>query len=117
MQRHITLIPVRVQRKRIKGWRMPKNTVYVGRGSKWGNPFKLGEHGDAQQCVNKYINYLLPYTHRPPNNTIGDILLSEAVMKTIQSDLRGKNLACWCEEGTVCHADWLLKIANEKPIS
>lgn len=34
--------PVRVQRQRTKGWRMPPNTVYVGRGSKWGNPFALG---------------------------------------------------------------------------
>ena len=35
--------PVRVQRKRTKGWRMPENTVYVGRGSKWGNPFILND--------------------------------------------------------------------------
>ncbi|MEQ4566203.1 DUF4326 domain-containing protein [Paenarthrobacter sp. CAP02] len=32
--------PQRVQRKRTKGWRMPENTVYVGRGSKWGSPFQ-----------------------------------------------------------------------------
>jgi len=31
--------PVRIQRKRTKGWRMPANTVYVGRPTKWGNPF------------------------------------------------------------------------------
>jgi len=31
--------PVRIQRKRTKGWRMPEGAVYVGRGSKWGNPF------------------------------------------------------------------------------
>lgn len=36
--------PVRVQRRRTKGWRMPENTVYVGRGSKWGNPFKLSTY-------------------------------------------------------------------------
>jgi len=35
--------PVRVQRKRTKGWRMPEGAVYVGRGSRWGNPFKVGE--------------------------------------------------------------------------
>ena len=27
---------VRIQRKRIKGWKMPENTIYVGRGSRWG---------------------------------------------------------------------------------
>lgn len=31
--------PQRIQRKRVKGWRMPEGAVYVGRGSKWGNPF------------------------------------------------------------------------------
>jgi hypothetical protein len=31
--------PQRIQRKRTKGWRMPEGAVYVGRGSKWGNPF------------------------------------------------------------------------------
>ncbi|XAZ30649.1 DUF4326 domain-containing protein [Paenarthrobacter ureafaciens] len=35
--------PQRVQRKRTKGWRMPENTVYVGRGSRWGSPYKVGE--------------------------------------------------------------------------
>ena len=32
--------PVRIQRKRTKGWTMPENTVYVGRPTKWGNPFQ-----------------------------------------------------------------------------
>lgn len=31
--------PVRIQRKRTKGWRMPEGAVYVGRPSRWGNPF------------------------------------------------------------------------------
>jgi hypothetical protein len=35
--------PVRVQRERTKGWRTPENTVYVGRGSKFGNPYVTGE--------------------------------------------------------------------------
>ncbi len=32
-------MPQRIQRKREKGWRMPDGAVYVGRGTKWGNPF------------------------------------------------------------------------------
>lgn len=35
--------PQRIQRKRIGGWRMPENTTYVGRGSKFGNPYRVGE--------------------------------------------------------------------------
>jgi hypothetical protein len=31
--------PKRIQRQRTKGWRMPEGSVYVGRPTKWGNPF------------------------------------------------------------------------------
>ena len=36
------MTPIRIQRKRTKGWRMPPNTVYVGRPTIWGNPFPVG---------------------------------------------------------------------------
>ncbi|HEY9415508.1 MAG TPA: DUF4326 domain-containing protein [Pseudonocardia sp.] len=32
-------MPKRIQRQRTKGWRMPEGAVYVGRPTKWGNPF------------------------------------------------------------------------------
>lgn len=35
--------PQRIQRKRTKGWQMPPNTVYVGRGTRWGNPYRVGK--------------------------------------------------------------------------
>ncbi|AMS02813.1 hypothetical protein SEA_YEEZY_68 [Gordonia phage Yeezy] len=34
--------PQRIQRRRTKGWRMPEGAVYVGRPTRWGNPFALG---------------------------------------------------------------------------
>lgn len=34
-------MPERIQRKRVKGWRMPLGAVYVGRGADWGNPFRV----------------------------------------------------------------------------
>ena len=37
------MTPIRIQRKRTKGWRMPPNTVYVGRPMIWGNPFGVFE--------------------------------------------------------------------------
>lgn len=92
--------PTRIQRKRTKGWRMPENTVYVGRGSKWGNPFVVGEHGMAKECVERFARDIGWH-----NSRLGfdydDI-----------AELRGKNLACWCKEGEPCHADVLLEIAN-----
>lgn len=33
-------MPERIQRQRAKGWRMPEGTVYVGRPTRWGNPFQ-----------------------------------------------------------------------------
>jgi hypothetical protein len=34
--------PERIQRRRAKGWRMPDGAVYVGRPTKWGNPWIVG---------------------------------------------------------------------------
>jgi hypothetical protein len=55
--------PVRIQRRRSAGWRMPPNTVYVGRVprtiSLFGNPF-LGERGAA---VTAYFAYLASPHH------------------------------------------------------
>lgn len=32
-------LPIRIQRRRTRGWKMPAHTKYVGRGSTYGNPF------------------------------------------------------------------------------
>lgn len=87
--------PKRIQRKRIKGWRMPINTVYVGRPTDWGNPFSVKEYG-REGAIAKYRYWLL----------------TRAVLEL--EDIRGKNLACWCPLTQPCHADILLEIANEK---
>jgi hypothetical protein len=34
-------MPQRLQRSRAKGWRMPAGAVYVGRPTRWGNPFTV----------------------------------------------------------------------------
>lgn len=105
--------PVRIQRRRSKGWRMPPNTVCVTRGTEYGNPFKVGVHGTAEECVQRYIEMVMPYTHHGERNGLDDFLLSVAFIETVQAALSGKNLACWCREGAPCHADFLLKIAND----
>jgi hypothetical protein len=40
--------PERIQRQRAKGWRMPEGAVYVGRPSRWGNPWPVGMRTDVQ---------------------------------------------------------------------
>jgi len=109
--------PTRIQLFRAKGWRMPANTVNVARGPnrKWGNPFAIGtsrcsgsgkafteEHvKDAETSV-RFFSEMLEYELRPYPTT-----------DEIRTELRGKNLACWCKLDQPCHADVLLQIANE----
>ena len=88
--------PVRVQRRRARGWRMPHGAVYVGRPGRWGNPFPVAEHGPAV-AVELYRAWLLEHPD----------LLAAA-----RAELAGRPLACWCSLGTPCHADVLLDLAN-----
>ena len=93
--------PKRIQRKRTKGWKMPENTVYVGRPGRWGNPF-LG--ADAAE---KFRAALFDLRNCP------DYALKHMrQIRDSNSELKGKNLACWCKEGDYCHADILLEFAN-----
>jgi hypothetical protein len=87
-------MPIRIQRKRSRGWHLPPNTVYVGRPTHWGNPFKVGN-------PNPYVP--------------GQILTAEDAdfRLHIIHLLRGKDLACWCKADQPCHADILLRIANQ----
>jgi hypothetical protein len=96
--------PARVQLSRRRGFRMPPNTVKVARPTKWGNPFKVGDDvpglpgikADRLDVVH-YYEVFLP------------IPLAE-----IKRELRGKNLACFCPLDQPCHADVLLRLANER---
>lgn len=95
---------------------MPGNTVYVGRPSRWENPFTIGLDGDRDEVIQKYLDYLLPYRHHGPNSGLDKFFFSEMHIRSIQEELRGKNLCCWCALDQKCHADILLEYANmEKP--
>jgi hypothetical protein len=73
---------------------MPTNTVFVGRPSRHGNPFKIGVHGTREECIEKYK------------------IWAAMRAEVIKQELRGKDLACFCRLDQACHADELLKIAN-----
>lgn len=106
-------MPKRIQRKRTKGFKLPPNTVCVDRTSRWGNPFVVVKDGDAAECVRKYRDMLMPYTHQSKDGMM-DFYVAIANMEDIQISLRGKNLACFCPLDQPCHADVLLEIANMK---
>lgn len=75
--------------------------VYIGRPSKWGNPFKIGKDGTRTEVIEKYKKWLL-------NNKE---LMSEILV------LDGKILACHCKPKK-CHGDIIIEtieaIKNEQ---
>jgi hypothetical protein len=75
---------------------IPYQAVYVGRPSKWGNPYQSGVHGTRDEVIRLYENYLL---------TSNDLLDS-------LEELTGKDLVCWCKP-KACHGDILLVYAND----
>lgn len=105
------MTPRRIQRSRAKGWKMPDNTVYVGRGSKWGNPYRVSDadiedHDHAVEMFRDMLN--------------SDIEIDYPDYSDMLRELRGKNLACWCPltdqhgDYVPCHADVLLELANRE---
>jgi len=93
--------PKRIQRKRTRGWKMPEGVVYVGRPTKWGNPWAERLTPTAREdSISNYREYIIA-------NQRG----SERFRKPL-AELRGKDLACWCPLGQPCHADVLLELAN-----
>lgn len=79
---------------RVKFIREPKepNDVYIGRGSKWGNPYRIGVHGSRDAVIAKYRDYLESNEH----------------LKRSLPELRGKNLVCYCKP-KACHGDVLME--------
>jgi len=70
--------------------------VYIGRPSKWGNPFAIGKDGDRETVIHKYQEWL----HTQP-----DLLAA-------LPELKGKILGCWCAP-QACHGDILSELANK----
>src|SRR5258708_340072 len=70
--------------------------VYIGRPSRWGNPFAIGKDGTREEVMAKYELLLKRSPH---------------LIKEIKRELRGKDLLCWCSP-LPCHGDILLRIAN-----
>jgi hypothetical protein len=116
--------PVRLHLSREKGFNLQKlsrsvnglEAVACGRPSTWGNPFRIGigcwMPGETDQVVAENSEDAVALfrqwlTYFVENDTPGC-----AETRAALGDLRGKNLACWCDLGGPCHADVLLELAN-----
>jgi len=124
--------PTRIQRKRTRGWRMPGAAVYVGRPTKWGNPYVVRRGIIGTSRCGRVPRLVYGWRVSTPG---GAVLLfrdreraviaavehfSEALREgrlavsvdDVRRELRGKTLACWCRVGSPCHATALLEVAN-----
>ena len=90
------MIPKRLQMSRAKGWSKPSDAVYVGRPTRWGNPFRVG-----MSLCETIEDTVTAFRAVAADGGIADI-----------EYLRGKDLLCWCRPGAPCHADVLLELAN-----
>lgn len=78
-----------------KNRNVPEDAVFIGRPSKWGNPFPLRREEDRDAVILQYVAWLKT---RPP--IIDDL-----------DELMGCDLVCFCTP-KMCHGDVLLALAN-----
>jgi hypothetical protein len=78
----------------------PSDAVYIGRGSRWGNPYSHLPRSSAlyicetrERAIEMFRYHVLPTLDVTP--------------------LRGKHLVCWCKP-EACHGDLLLEAANKE---
>jgi hypothetical protein len=74
---------------------IPARAVYIGRGSKWGNPFRIGSDGDRAAVIAKYERWLA----------------DQHQLLRMLDELSGRDLVCFCAP-RACHGDVLLRLAN-----
>jgi hypothetical protein len=85
----------KAKRMRVVHCKKEPYDVYIGRSSKWGNPFRIGKHGTRKEVIRKYRKWIL----RQPKllNSLDEIC--------------GKVLGCWCSPKS-CHGDVLIELCK-----
>jgi hypothetical protein len=121
--------PIRIQRRRTKGFNLQAQSpdgrpvFSVCRPGKWGNPFKIGEFYRLGKGGNG-LKWLVCWEEKYAREGFKKIKTAEDAVQAHAelletyppkdiSELRGKHLACFCPIGQPCHADTLLKLANQ----
>jgi hypothetical protein len=123
--------PIRVQRKRIAGWRKPEGAVYVGRPTRFGNPARIIPAGNrnggllVQWGANGAVVGTWPADGLDARRYAAELYASwinqpeqEDTRALFRALLHGRDLTCWCPlpapgQPDHCHAAVLLKLANQ----
>lgn len=85
----------------IRGRALPANARYIGRGSRFGNPFRVANKNSLIERTRAVEDYRLWIPTQP------------GLITAIRQQLAGRDVACWCRlDGLPCHGDVLLELAN-----
>lgn len=79
------------------GKRSNTTQLYIGRPSKWGNPFVIGRDGSRAEVIAKYRAWIV----------------EQPALLNALDELRGRDLICWCAP-LACHGDVLVELANRR---
>ena len=124
----------RVQMRR--GVKLPPGTRYVGRPSRWGNPYRVGlnREGATVRSACRTLGQPIPWSYgqsRGQRHTGSGVqpirLTAQEAVACYRADitaivagrpdyideLRGHDLACYCPLDQPCHADVLLELLEE----
>jgi hypothetical protein len=100
---------VRLRKQVAAGWTAPAGAVDVARPSTWSNPF----HVDGVVVYDATSDEEWPCASHAEAVQTALFLFETVVVPTLDlTALRGRDLCCWCEVDTPCHADALLKLSN-----
>jgi len=92
----ILLVNINVNRPTVTAAREAGRYVYIGKTSKWGNPFQVGWDGSLEEVIEKYRAWIQTQPE----------LLAQLPL------LRGKVLGCYCAPRP-CHGDILIELATK----
>ncbi|GGP55709.1 DUF4326 domain-containing protein [Streptomyces abikoensis] len=131
-------MPTRIQRLRTPGWRAPDGAAYVGRPTRWANPFAvvpvsghrwqlIDTGGRSRSLVEEpqvfaeadrvFARLMAMRLFQLHIGALGIYRYDEQTMTDLRRELGGRDLVCWCPlpepgETDYCHAAVLLEIAN-----
>jgi hypothetical protein len=70
--------------------------TYIGRGSKWGNPFRIGADGTRDDVIIAYAKWVV----------------NQPSLMAALPELEGKVLGCYCKPAA-CHGDILIALVGK----
>lgn len=79
---------------------IPEDAVYIGRPSKWGNPFPIGRDANRRAAIEQFRVHFMA---------------SESLKYAAEKELKGKDLVCWCSPKP-CHGDVILDFLEKRSL-